>query len=91
MRRSSKDTEGEPPGRWRSPECGRGEVHGKREAAAQRGEGDGAAVLDGATCTGLSDKNRVGVPARWLGWLKHHPVHQRVVGSIPCWGVYGRH
>ena len=24
--------------------------------------------------------------ARWLSWLEHHPIHQKVAGSIPSWG-----
>ena len=26
----------------------------------------------------------------WLSWLEYHLVDQRVPGSIPSWGVYGR-
>ena len=25
---------------------------------------------------------------RWISWLEHHPVHQKVVGSIPAQGTY---
>ena len=28
--------------------------------------------------------------ARWLGWLEHHPVHQKVVGSVASWVTYRR-
>ena len=28
--------------------------------------------------------------ARWLSWLERHPIHQKVVGSIPGWDAYGR-
>ena len=27
--------------------------------------------------------------ARWLGWLEHHPVHQKVARLIPGAGAYG--
>ena len=26
--------------------------------------------------------------AGWLGWLEHHPVHQKAAGLIPGWGTY---
>ena len=26
--------------------------------------------------------------AGWLSWLEHHPVHQKVAGSIPGQGTY---
>ena len=26
----------------------------------------------------------------WLSWLKHHPIHQKVVGLIPGQGSYKR-
>ena len=26
--------------------------------------------------------------ARWLGWLEHHPIHQKVEGLIPSQGTY---
>ena len=25
---------------------------------------------------------------QWLSWLEHHPVHQSIVGLIPCQGIY---
>ena len=28
--------------------------------------------------------------ARWLSWLEYHPIHQKVAGSIPGSGMYGR-
>ena len=28
--------------------------------------------------------------ARWLSWLEHHPIHQKVAGSIPGRGAHGR-
>ena len=28
--------------------------------------------------------------AGWLRWLERHPVHNKVVGSVPSWGVHGR-
>ena len=27
---------------------------------------------------------------RWLGWLEHHPVHQKVVGAVASWVTYRR-
>ena len=30
------------------------------------------------------------VLARWLNWLERHPMHQKVVGSIPSQGTYPR-
>ena len=32
----------------------------------------------------LSWKEKLAL-ARWLSWLEHHPIHQKVVGSIPDW------
>ena len=34
--------------------------------------------------------NRKIALARRLSWLEHHPVHQRVAGSIPSQGTYLR-
>ena len=28
--------------------------------------------------------------AGWLSWLKHHPMHQKFVGSIPGQGTFPR-
>ena len=25
-----------------------------------------------------------------LSWLEHHSIHQKVVGLIPDWGLYGK-
>ena len=33
---------------------------------------------------------RTGAPAGKLSWLQHHPIHQKVVGSNPSWGIYRR-
>ena len=33
-------------------------------------------------------KNVYSCPGQWLSWLKRHPIHQKVVGSIPGQGTF---
>ena len=45
--------------------------------------------LDGLLMTNYVFQNNLG-PGQAAQWLAHHPIQQKVVGSIPHWGMYGR-
>ena len=49
-------------------------------------EGKGIGGLGEKKVKGLKTTN--GALARWLSWLEHPPVHQKVAGSIPRQGTY---
>ena len=46
-------------------------------------------ILGGACVFSIAHKKKYCLAmARWLGWLEHHPIHQKVAGSIPGQGTY---
>ena len=51
----------------------------------------GLAVRVGSTsvCLANLQERRLG-PGRWPRWSERPPVNQKVVGSVPCQGKYGR-